>query len=137
MISMTGIRNIWLARYRIDFRKGHWSLLAEAYGLGLKLLEGDVRVFIGRDRRKMKIIHSDPAGLWVSYKVFHKSAMKTLIELTSEPARASITNAELGMLIEGYAFTVHKRVKSFVRNPDWPYNSAIAANSTLNAGDRT
>jgi len=63
MISMTGIRSIWLAGYLIDFRKGHWSLLAEAYSLRLKPLEGDALVFIGRDRRKMKIIHSDPTRL--------------------------------------------------------------------------
>jgi hypothetical protein len=117
MISVAGIQSIWLARYRIDFRKGHWSLLAEAYSLGLNPLEGDTLVFIGRDKRKMKIIHSDPTGLWVSYKAFHKSAMKTLIEFTSEPSRTSMTSAELGMLIEGSAFTVHKRVQPFIRNP--------------------
>jgi hypothetical protein len=39
MISMTGIRSIWLARYWIDFRKGHWSLLAEVYSLGLNPLK--------------------------------------------------------------------------------------------------
>ena len=118
MIFMTGIRSIWLARYRIDFRKGHWSLLTEAYSLGLNPIEGDALVFIDCERRKMIIIHSDPTGLWVSYKVFHKSAMKALIEATSDPSKASMTSVELGMLIEGSAFTVHKRVKPFVTNPD-------------------
>ena len=79
MMAIGAIRSIWLARYKIDFRKGHWSLLSEAYNLGLNPLEGDALLFIGRDKRKMKIIYSDPTGLWVSYKVFHKSAMKTLI----------------------------------------------------------
>jgi hypothetical protein len=44
--------------------------------------------------------------------------MKTLIEFTSEPSRTSMTPAELGMLIEGSAFTVHRRVKPFVKSPD-------------------
>jgi hypothetical protein len=118
MMSLASIRSIWLARCRVDFRKGHWSLLAEAYSLGLEPLEGEALFFIGGDKRKVKIIHSDPTGLWVSYKIFHKSAMKTLIDFTSEPCSTSITSAKLGMLIEGSAFTVHKRVKPFVRNPD-------------------
>ena len=118
MMAIGAIRSIWLARYKIDFRKGHWSLLAEAYNLGLNPLEGDALLFIGRDKRKMKIIYSDPTGLWVSYKVFHKSAMKTLIEFTSEISKESMTAADLGMLLEGAAFTVHKRVKPFVSKHD-------------------
>lgn len=116
MIAIGSIRSIWLARYKIDFRRGHWSLLAEAYSLGLNPLDGDAIVFVGRDKRKMKIIYSDPTGLWVSYKVFHKSAMKTLINFTSETSKESMTAADLGMLLEGAAFTVHKRVKPFVAN---------------------
>lgn len=113
MIAIGSIRNIWLAKYRVDFRKGHWSLLAEAYKLGLNPLDGDALLFIGGDKRKLKLIYSDPTGLWVSYKVFHKSAMKTLIEFASEPCKSSMTAAELGMLLEGAAFVVHKRVKPF------------------------
>jgi hypothetical protein len=118
MMSVAGIRNIWLARYRIDFRRGHWSLLAEAYSLGLNPLEGDALLFVGRDKRKMKIIYSDPTGLWVSYKVFHRSTMKTLIEFTSEPLKDPMTVAELSMILEGAAFTVHKRVKPYTKITD-------------------
>ena len=117
MMAVAGIRSIWLARYKIDFRKGHWSLLAEAYSLGLNPLEGDALLFIGRDKRKVKLIYSDPTGLWVSYKVLHKSAMKTLLEFSSTPSKELMTAAELAMMLEGAAFTIHKRVKPFVRNP--------------------
>ena len=116
MMAVAGIRNIWLARYRIDFRKGHWSLLAEAYSLGLNPLAGDALLFVARDKRKMKIIYSDPTGLWVSYKVFHQSALKTLIDFTSVPSKDSMSLAELGMLLEGAAFTVHKRIKPYITN---------------------
>ena len=68
MIAVSSIRGIWLARYKVDFRKGPWGLLAEAYSLGLNPLEGDAVLFIGRDKRKIKIIYADPTGLWVSYK---------------------------------------------------------------------
>ena len=118
MIVAAGFGSIWLACYKIDFRRGHGSLLAETYGLGLNPLEGDTLLFIARDKRKMKIIYSDPTGLWVSYKVFHKSAMKTLIEFASAGSKLSMTAAELAMLLEGAAFTVHKRVKPFVKKDD-------------------
>lgn len=112
MIAVSSIRGIWLARYRIDFRKGPWGLLAEAYSLGLNPLEGDALLFIGRDKRKLKLIYADPTGLWVAYKVFHKSAMKTLLEFSDEKHKSSISAAELAMLLEGSAFVVHKRVET-------------------------
>lgn len=90
--------------------KGHGSLLAEAYSLVLSPLKGGVLLFVGRDERKMKVIYLYPTGLWVSYKVFHQSAMKSLIEFTSGPLRHSITVAEVSVLLEGSAFTAHKRV---------------------------
>ncbi len=110
MIAVGSIRSMWLARYRIDFRKGPWSLLAEAYSLGLNPLEGDAVLFIGRDKRKIKLIYADPTGLWVSYKVFHKSAMKTLVEFSEEKTKDIMTAADLAMLLEGASFSVHKRV---------------------------
>jgi len=113
MIAVSSIRAIWLARYRVDFRKGHWGLLAEAYSLGLEPLYGDALLFISRDRRKIKLLYGDATGLWVCYKVFHKSAMKSLIDFTSEKSKEALTAADLGMLLEGALFSVHKRVSPF------------------------
>ncbi|MBC7530695.1 MAG: hypothetical protein H7318_03890 [Oligoflexus sp.] len=45
MILFGKVRSICLARYKIDFRKSHWSLLAEAYALGLDPLQGDLIFF--------------------------------------------------------------------------------------------
>jgi IS66 Orf2 like protein len=112
VIAVTSVRSLWLARYRIDFRKGPWSLLAEAYSLGLNPLEGDAVLFIGRDKRKIKLIYADPTGLWVSYKVFHKSAMKTLIDFSDDKSKEAMTSADLAMLLEGASFSVHKRVQT-------------------------
>ena len=49
------VHSIWLARYRIDFKKDHWSLLAEVYALGLDLLQGNMILFVSCDRRKLKL----------------------------------------------------------------------------------
>ncbi len=111
MILSAKIRSIWLARYRVDFRKGHWSLLSEAYGLGLDPLQGDVILFVSRDKRKLKLLYNDPTGLWLSHKLFHKGAMKSLLEFQEQRSKASLSAAELSMLIEGASFTVHKRLE--------------------------
>jgi uncharacterized membrane protein len=113
MIAVASIRHIWLARYRVDFRKGHWSLLAEAYSLGLNPMAGDAVLFIARDRRKIKLLYNDATGLWVSYKVFHKSAMKSLMDFTDDKVCESLTAADLAMMLEGASFSVHKRVRPF------------------------
>jgi len=41
-----------------------------------------------------------------------------LIEFTTEISKESMAAADLGVLLEGAAFTVHKRVKPFVSKPD-------------------
>lgn len=113
MILFGKVRSIWLARYKIDFRKGHWSLLAEAYALGLDPLQGDLILFVSRDKRKLKLLYNDPTGLWLAHKFFHKAAMKSLLAFESERVKSSLTAAELAMLIEGALFTVHKRLEEF------------------------
>ena len=45
---------IWLANHRVDFRKQHSGLLAEAYKMNLDPFLGDVVIFIGRSK-KMQI----------------------------------------------------------------------------------
>lgn len=114
MIYATHIKNIYLATYKVDFRRGHWKLLAEAYHLGLNPLAGDLLVFVSSNRSKIKLLYSDPTGLWVAYKAYHEGAMKTLIRLGDKPDKAVMTQAELGMLIEGASFTVHKRLPPLV-----------------------
>ncbi|MBC7532639.1 MAG: IS66 family insertion sequence element accessory protein TnpB [Oligoflexus sp.] len=114
MILFGKIRTIWIALYKIDFRKGHWSLLSEAYNLGLDPLQGDVVLFVSRDKRKLKLLYNDPTGLWLAQKCFHKSTMKSLLHMGQERSKSSITAAELAMLIEGALFTVHKRVEELI-----------------------
>lgn len=103
-------QRIWLARHRVDFRKQHDGLLAEAFRLSLDPFAGDVVIFVGRHRRAIKVLYADPQGLWVSAKKFTMEAMKTRLKFLTEPEVCSITHAELGMLIEGSAYTVQRKV---------------------------
>ena len=118
MIAIGKFRAIWLARYKVDFRKAHWSLLAEAYGLGLDSLQGDLVLFISRDKRKLKLIYHDTIGIWLAHKLFYEKAMKSLIAFEETPCKVSLSSAEQAMLIEGASFTVHKRLPEFIVKGD-------------------
>lgn len=111
-------QRIWLARHRVDFRKAHNGLLAEAYKMNLDPFNGDVVIFIGRNRRRLKVLYADTTGMWISSKIFTLEAMKTRLQFLSEPSCQSITPAELAMLIEGTRYTVEKKVASYVKPVD-------------------
>jgi hypothetical protein len=106
-------QKIWLVRHRVDFRKAHNGLLAEAYRINLNPFSGDVIIFIGKNRRRIKVLHADETGLWVSAKIFTMEAMKTNFKFVSDPGCDVISTAELAMLIEGTQYTVKKKVKTF------------------------
>jgi len=111
-------QRIWLARHRVDFRKAHNGLLSEAYKMNLDPFNGDMVIFIGRNRRRLKVLYADATGMWISSKIFTLEAMKTRLQFLSEPSCQSITPAELAMLIEGARYTVEKKVASYVKPVD-------------------
>lgn len=111
-------QRVWLARHRVDFRKAHTGLLAEAYRMCLDPFAGDVIIFIGRNRRKLKVLHADQTGLWISAKLFTLEAMKTNFKFLSEPSCAAISHAELALLMEGSRYTIEKKVASYTKPID-------------------
>lgn len=118
MMLTTRKQRIWLARHRVDFRKQHTGLLAEAYKMSLDPYNGDVVIFIGRNRRRVKVLHADPTGLWISAKLFTLEAMKTKFAFLSEPACKVISQGELALLLEGSAYTIEKRVSTYTKAVD-------------------
>ena len=111
-------QRIWLARHRVDFRKGHSGLLAESYKMSLDPFLGDVVIFIGRNRRRIKVLYADGTGLWISAKLFTLEAMKTKLNFLSEPSCAQITSAELALLMDGSRYTIEKRVATYTKSID-------------------
>lgn len=111
-------QRIWLARHRVDFRKQHTGLLAEAYKMSLDPYNGDVVIFIGRNRRRVKVLHADPTGLWISAKLFTLEAMKTKLQFLSEPSCKVISQGELALLLEGSSYTIEKRVAYYTKPVD-------------------
>ena len=111
-------QRVWLAQHRVDFRKQHGGLLAEAYKMGLDPFAGDVIIFVGRTRRMLKVLYSDPTGLFVTAKLFTLETMKTKFKFISEPLAQDITAAELSLLIEGSRYTIEKRVAVYTKPVD-------------------
>ena len=110
MLPPAKLRFIHVAMHRIDFRKNHDGLLAEAYNMGLDPFAGDVVLFVGRCRRRMKLLFADNSGLWLAYKKFNAESMKTKFRFLSDPGFNQISMAELQMFFEGNAYTVNRRL---------------------------
>jgi transposase len=118
MMVLLRRQRIWLAQHRVDFRKQHGGLLAEAYKMGLDPFSGDVIIFVGRTRRMLKVLYADPTGLFVTAKLFTLEAMKTKFKFISEPLAQDITAAELSLLMEGSRYTIEKRVAIYTKAID-------------------
>lgn len=86
--------------------------------MNLDPFSGDVVIFIGKNRRRIKVLYADSTGLWVSAKKFTMEAMKTKLSFLLEPSCQSITPAELAMLMEGSSYTIGKKVKNYIRTID-------------------
>ena len=110
MLPPAKLRVINVAMHRVDFRKSHDGLLAEAYHMGLDPFAGDVVLFVGRCRRRMKLLFADSSGLWVAFKRFNSESMKTRFRFLEDPMVNEISMAELQMFFEGSAYTVDKRL---------------------------
>ncbi len=119
MLSVDQRRSkIWLAQHRVDFRKGHSGLIAEAYKMGLDPYRGDVVIFIGRNRRRLKVLYADQTGVWISSKLFTLGAMKTSLQFVSDPHCKSISQSELALICEGAAYTIQNKVASYTKPID-------------------
>jgi transposase len=110
MLPPAKLRFIHLAMHRVDFRRSHDGLLAEAYKMDLDPFAGDVVLFVGRCRRRMKLLFADHTGLWVAFKRFNAESMKTRFRFLTDPQCNKISMAELQMFFEGAAYTIENRV---------------------------
>ena len=94
------ISRVVVCNYPIDMRKGFNSLLAIAQAHNLEPQNGDLLIFGGRNRRRVKILHGDRTGVWLSIKVFtEEEAMFRMRFLESGIREISVE--ELRWLLSG------------------------------------
>lgn len=108
MIPISQQSRIFLCRHKVDFRKSFDGLLFECHEMGLDPFEGDIVLFIGRNKQSIKTIYADENGLWVSGKRFNKGSMKTVLKFLDNPSRKQITWGDFSMIIEGHAYKLTK-----------------------------
>jgi hypothetical protein len=113
MIFSNRSYRIFVANYAVDFRKNHDGLLAESFKLNLNPFKGDVVIFVGRRRTRIKVLYSDETGLWLSSKKFTVQSMKTRFKFLVDPSYTKISQGELAMLLEGSAYTVEKKLAPY------------------------
>ena len=114
MISSTRVRKVWIVSHRVDFRRYHDGLLAESFKLGKDPFMGDLLIFVGRGKSRLKILYADATGLWVAVKKFTLESMKTKLRFLTEPSCTEITEAELALVLEGTAYTITGRVTPYL-----------------------
>lgn len=110
MLPVT-IRRVFMAQHRVDFRKQHNGLLAEAYRLGANPYDGDCVLFVKKDHTQLRALVGDGVGLYLVSRRFEGGRLRALLSFAQEPAAKSLTTAELSLLLEGATFTVHKRAR--------------------------
>ena len=114
MLSAT-IRRVFFARHRIDFRRHFDGLLGEAYRLGADPYCGDCVLFVRRDHSQLRAIFGDSVGLYLVYRRFEGGKIKKIIDFVKDPSTSEISVAELSLLLEGAAFTIHRRQKPWCK----------------------
>jgi IS66 Orf2 like protein len=103
------VRRVFLARHRVDFRKGADGLLGEAYLLGADPYDGDCILFVKRDHTQLRALVGDGIGLYMVTRRFEGGRLRFLERFAERPTGEAISTGELSLLLEGARFTVHKR----------------------------
>jgi hypothetical protein len=103
----TGIRRIVMFSGHVDFRKQCNGLLAEARRLGFEPYDGQMLVFVRRDKRQLRAIVGDDIGLYLLTRRFEGGCLK----FDFDKRLKDLTQAELLMWLEGAHFSVHKTAK--------------------------
>lgn len=94
-------RVVYIARFPIDFRYGANKLLAYVLEAELSPQEGDVVVFSGKNKKRLKILHGDSTGIWLSLKIFTSDEARARVEFLDDQRLTTLSSSELALLLEG------------------------------------
>lgn len=104
MLSFAVGQRIFLARAAVDMRKSFDALASLVTNqLGKDPFAGDVFVFVGKYRNRVKILVWEVSGFWVCAKRLEKGTFalpRPLLEKESKTA-LPLTPAEIHLLLEG------------------------------------
>lgn len=100
MIGSTRQMSVWAYSEPCDMRKQYDSLAAiVTQNMNRNVLDGDVFLFVGRDRRRAKVLYWDGTGLCVFAKRLEKGHFFAPWKHTAD--KLKMTMSELTLLLEG------------------------------------
>ncbi len=104
MLTFAPTQRIFLARAAVDMRKSFDSLAALVKNqLGKDPFAGDVYLFVGKYRNRVKILVWEVSGFWVCAKRLEKGTFAVPRPLLEAEAKSALplTPAEVHLLLEG------------------------------------
>jgi transposase len=104
MLTFATTQRIFLARAAVDMRKSFDSLASLVTNqLGKDPFAGDVFVFVGKHRNRVKILVWDVSGFWVCAKRLEKGTFAVPRPLLGQESGAALplSPADVHLLLEG------------------------------------
>jgi transposase len=103
MLNFSAMRRIFVARQSTDMRRGIDTLVnVVATGLGQDPCSGDCFIFIGRDRRRLKVLVWEPGGFWLGLKRLEAGTFPLPAGWeTGTTASVTMSPAQVHALLEG------------------------------------
>jgi len=147
MLNFSGNRRIFLARSPIDMRKGAGSLASLVeYGLNMDPYAGDIFLFVGKAKNRVKLIAWDTSGFWLCSKILERGtyAVPPDAMTPDRPGTLPLSPAEIHLLLEGinvHHATYHAhyhRPPPPVPHPaaEGPTDAQSAVSAAVNDGSR-
>jgi len=114
MLSLPANVRIFVARERVDFRKGFDGLCAIVRDhLGDDPLSGHLYLFFNARWNRLKILVWDRNGFWLFYKRLERG---TFERIAGKDAKIEIDRARLAMLLDGFDTRKATSRRYFVRD---------------------
>lgn len=102
MLSFSACRRIFLARGAQDMRRGIDTLASVVAGeLGQDPRSGDCFVFVGRDRRRLKVLFWDEGGYWLCARRLDTGTFAVPVVADAAQVRVTLTPAAMHLLLAG------------------------------------
>ncbi len=104
MLNFASGHRIFLARTPVDMRKGVGSLTAIIeHHLDMDPYHGDIFVFVGKHRNRVKCVVWDRSGFWLASKRLERGTFAIPADAVGpdKPGAAPLSTAEIHLLLEG------------------------------------
>ena len=109
MFNLNENNRIVMAQYPSDMRIGVNGMCGQVRAVGLDPANGDVYIFVGKNRRIMKLLHWERGGFAMYYKRLEQGRFHPRIFLRQGIGFRSMRWDELVLLMEGISPKVARR----------------------------